>query len=702
MSFEHLVSFNDSNFYNNREISWLQFNQRVLEEAVDPTNPLLERLRFLAIFSANLDEFFMIRVAGLKDQMLAGYNHQDDKSGLTPKEQLKKITTDVNQMIDVQQKYYQSLVDELAIHQIEIQSVNTLNRSELTKMESYFDKYVFPALTPLAIDAYHPFPVLKNQSINIAVELTEKYATNSTNVAHAIVQVPILLGRLITVYEHKHQYILLEELIAYFIDKLFKGYQVKSTTIFRVTRNADFLIDEEGACDLLKEVEKELKKREWGTPVRLEINKSKQNPEMTTFLLEVLELKKEDLYIVDEPLDLTFLFQLYKSLKQIFESLVYPSMIPQPAKDMEFNQPLFDQAAKKDILLHHPYESFQVVIDLIHTAANDPDVLAIKQTLYRVSGDSPIIKSLKLAARNGKQVTVLVELKARFDEERNVHWAKELEQAGCHVIYGMNELKTHSKILLIVRKNKKDIEHYVHLGTGNYNDQTAAFYTDISLITTRRNYAKDAIKFFNYLSGYTKKPSLHVLSMAPYYMKDQFIDYIDQEIHCHQQTGNGYIIAKMNALTDKKLITKMYQASQAGVKIDLIVRGICCLRPGIPNVSENITVRSIVGRFLEHSRIYFFQHNGDDRIFLASADMMTRNMKKRIELLFPILQKNHQKRIKQILELSLADNVKAREQLADGSYRYAKRSKDDKEMNSQFALYKLTQQRVSEEEGSVE
>lgn len=686
----------DPMHYNNRELSWLSFNERVLEEATDLSNPLLERFRFLAIFSSNLDEFFMVRVAGLKDQVRAGFNRKDNKSGLTPKQQLAHIAKNNHKIVSRQYELFQTLQQPLIQEDIHILTINELTEEEVQQLAVYFEESIFPVLTPMAIDAYRPFPMLLNKSINIAVVLRDlKHETAQDKTA--IVQMPALLDRFIRIGD-THRYVLLENVICHFIEAFFKGYQVQSKTIFRITRNADLTIHEEGSRDLLKEIEKELKKRRWGAAVRLEVQGHNYDNRVIKFLLHVLEIHKNDLYITDGPLDLTFLFHFYKKLSHEKENLVYQTLIPQPAQDIPNQLSVFEAAKQKDLFLHHPYESFEPVIDLVTEAAHDPNVLAIKQTLYRVSGDSPIIKGLKEAAENGKQVTVLVELKARFDEEKNVQWAKELEKAGCHVIYGMNALKTHSKITLVVRQKEGRVERFVHLGTGNYNDQTAAFYTDMSLITSKRKFGIDATNFFNYLSGYTEKPEFHHLSMAPYSIREDFIRYISQEIDFHSRFGNGKIIAKMNSLTDKPLIKKMYEASQAGVQIDLIVRGICCLKPGIKGVSDNIRVRSIVGRFLEHSRVYYFHHNGDDRIFLSSADMMTRNMIKRVELLFPIHEKSIKERIKEILAISLQDNLKSREQLADGSYQRVAASPNHLRMNSQTTLYDMAYRVMEDEE----
>ncbi|MDQ0162207.1 RNA degradosome polyphosphate kinase [Aeribacillus alveayuensis] len=688
-------------YYNNRELSWLAFNKRVLEEAEDERNPLLERMKFLAIFSSNLDEFFMVRVAGLKDQVKAGFNKPENKAGLTPKEQLSQIAKKNHQLVEHQYHIFNhKIVPQLEQENIFFLTIQDLTNKQLLQLEKYFDEHIFPVLTPMAVDAYRPFPMLLNKSLNLAILLEDSCETDENRIKTAIVQVPAVLDRLIEVEgeQGNRNFIMLEDVISHFIYKLFLGYKVVSVTEFRITRNADLTIHEEGARDLLKEIEKELKKRKWGAAVRLEIKKFGRDHRILKYLLQELEIHEKDVYEIDGPLDLTFLFSFYKILKPTHEHLVYETLIPQPPKDIGSDEDLFEVAKERDILLHHPYESFEPVVDFVSDAADDPDVLAIKQTLYRVSGDSPIIEALKRAAENGKQVTVLVELKARFDEENNVQWAKELEKAGCHVIYGMTYLKTHSKITLVVRRKNGKIERFVHLGTGNYNDQTAKIYTDIGLITSKQKFAIDATNFFNYLSGYTEKPTFHHLSVSPFDIRSKFIELINQEIQFQKQYGNGRIIAKMNSLTDKELMMKLYEASCAGVKIDLIVRGICCLRPGIKGVSENIAVRSIVGRFLEHSRIYLFNHNGEKKIFLSSADMMTRNMERRVEILFPIYDGQLKKRLNDILDILLADNVKAREQDERGDYHYVQRAANEPEIDSQLILFNMAYKVRDDEE----
>ncbi|NCU19032.1 RNA degradosome polyphosphate kinase [Pallidibacillus pasinlerensis] len=688
------INLDNPSYYNNRELSWLEFNKRVLQEAFDESNPLLERLNFLAICSSNLDEFFMVRVAGLKDQVDAGFNKPENKAGLKPSQQLKQISIVNHQSVYKQYECYKALIKLLEKENIYLTTIDELTEIELRNLEEYFDEYIFPVLTPLAIDAYSPFPKLLNKSINLAVNLQSDTSNEKEN---AIVQIPALLDRFIQI-GNEHKYVLLEDVISFYLHKLFYGYSVLSISEFRITRNADLTIHEEGARDLLKEIEKELKNRKWGAAVRLEVREGKYNHSTIEFLLNVLEIHEKDLYIVDGPLDLTFLFKFYKRLKDDYDYLVYEPLVPQPAQDILPNESVFEAARKRDIFLHHPFESFEPVVELITEAAKDPNVLAIKQTLYRVSDDSPIIEGLKLAAENGKQVMVLVELKARFDEENNVQWAKELERAGCHVVYGIEFLKTHSKITLVVRKHEEIIERFVHLGTGNYNDKTAKIYTDMGIITTKRKFGVDATNFFNYISGFSKKPDFFHLYMAPFDIRDKLIDLIDDEIKYQKRFGNGHIIAKMNSLTDKKLIKKMYEASQAGVKIELIVRGVCCLRPGIEGVSDTITVRSIVGRFLEHSRIYYFHSNGLEKVYLSSADMMTRNMEKRIELMFPIYESSIKSRIMEILALQLKDNAKAREQKNDGSYEYVARKDNDEIVNSQMILFKMAYQGTEKRE----
>lgn len=666
-------------YYNNRELSWLDFNYRVLQEAYDKNNPLLEKLNFISIFSSNLDEFFMVRVAGLKDQVKMGYDKPENKAQMTPQEQVDAIQEKAKKYVDTQYERYNELMTELQDYEIVMCEPHELSEPLLNKLERDFKLTILPTLTPLGIDAYHPFPKLNNKSLNIFVDIDTEDAINS-----AIVQIPSLIPRFLTYNEGAKQYVVMvEDVITYFINYLFTGYEVLNTFTFRITRNADLTIHEDGAEDLLIEIERFLKERKSGSAVRLEVDGRTANPDDLDWLIETLEVDKQDVYFLNGPLDLTFIFGLVDHLSHKLNYLTYEKYSSQIPRSLGNNN-LYELALKRDIFFHHPYESFEPIVDFIREAADDPNTIAIKQTLYRVSKDSPIIKSLKEAAEKGKQVTVLVELKARFDEENNVHWARMLEDAGCHVIYGMTHLKTHSKIALVVKRIGGELTSFVHLGTGNYNDKTAKLYTDMGIITTNEQIAEDAINFFNYLSGYSVKPEYNKLIVAPFDIRDVFIDRIDKEISSHLQHGNGKIMMKMNSLTDKAIIEKLFEASQAGVKIQLIIRGICCLKPGIPGISENIEVVSIVGRLLEHSRIYYFHNNGDERIYLSSADVMTRNMIKRVEILFPVEDKEIGKRLVDFMDLQLSDNQKGRYQDEHGHYHYVENNLSP--LNSQVYL----------------
>lgn len=666
-------------YYNNRELSWLDFNYRVLQESYDKNNPLLEKLNFISIFSSNLDEFFMVRVAGLKDQVKMGYDKPENKAQMTPQEQLDAIKIKNTDYVNTQYQRYNELIKELANYDIEMVKPKDLSDALIEKLEQEFKLSVLPTLTPLGIDAYHPFPKLNNKSLNIFVDIDTEDAINS-----AIVQIPSLIPRFLTLNEGTKQYVVMvEDVITYFINYLFTGYEVLNTFTFRITRNADLTIHEDGAEDLLIEIERFLKERKSGSAVRLELDCRTSEKENVEWLINQLEIEDNDIYYLDGPLDLTFLFGLVDHLSHKLKYLTYEKYTPQPPRSLG-NKNIYQLSLERDIFFHHPYESFEPIVDFIRQAADDPNTIAIKQTLYRVSKDSPIINSLKEAAENGKQVTVLVELKARFDEENNVHWARMLEDAGCHVIYGMTHLKTHSKIALVVKRINNELTSFVHLGTGNYNDKTAKLYTDMGIITTNKDIAEDAINFFNYLSGYSTKPEYNKLIVAPYDIRDVFIDRIDKEIRSHLQHGNGKIMMKMNSLTDKTIIEKLFEASQAGVKIQLIIRGICCLKPGIPGISENIEVVSIVGRLLEHSRIYYFHNNSEAHIYLSSADVMTRNMIKRVEILFPVEDKSIGQRLVNYMNLQLSDNQKGRYQDAQGLYHYVENNSSP--LNSQSYL----------------
>ncbi|WP_312574431.1 RNA degradosome polyphosphate kinase [Staphylococcus saprophyticus] len=668
-------------YYNNRELSWLDFNYRVLQEAQDKNNPLLEQLNFISIFSSNLDEFFMVRVAGLQDQVKMGYHKPENKAQLTPKQQLVQIKLKNKEIVDLQYKRYNELIDDLKQYQVEIIKPEQLPDDLLPQLESEFKYGILPTLTPLGIDAYHPFPKLNNKSLNIFVDIDIEDDINS-----AIVQIPSLISRFYSFNKGDKQYIILiEDIITYFINDLFSGYTVLNTFTFRITRNADLTIHEDGAEDLLIEIERFLKERKRGTAVRLEVDGRQATHEDIVWIINQLDVHDNDVYFVDGPLDLTMLTDLVDHLSNKLKYLKYNKYVPQIPQSLG-NHNIFDLSLKRDIFFHHPYESFEPIVDFIREAAEDPNTIAIKQTLYRVSKDSPIINSLKNAAENGKQVTVLVELKARFDEENNVHWARMLEDAGCHVIYGMTHLKTHSKIALVVKRMNNKLTSFIHLGTGNYNDKTANIYTDMGLITTNAEIAEDAINFFNYLSGYSVKPEYNKLIVASFDIRDVFLARIDNEIKSHRENGNGKIIMKMNSLTDKDIILKLFEASCAGVKVQLIIRGICCLKPGVPGISENIEVVSIVGRFLEHSRIYHFHNNGDDIIYLSSADAMTRNMIKRVEILFPVEDKDIAKRLLDYMNLQLSDNQKGRYQDELGQYHYIENNLSP--LNSQAFLMK--------------
>lgn len=656
---------NSPQHYNNRELSWLDFNYRVLQEAQDKNNPLLEQLNFVSIFSSNLDEFFMVRVAGLQDQVKLGYDKPENKAQLTPKEQLDQIKIKNKKNVDLQYEVYNELINDLRQYQVEIVKPHKLPETLLARLETEFKVGILPTLTPLGIDAYHPFPKLNNKSLNIFVNIDTPDEINS-----AIVQIPSLIPRFYAFNEGDKQYIIMvEDIITYFINDLFTGFNVINTFTFRITRNADLTIHEDGAEDLLIEIERFLKERKRGTAVRLEVDGRDATHEDIVWIMNQLEVQDNDVYFLDGPLDLTMLSDLVGHLSNKLKHLKYNKYVPQIPQSLGDNN-IYDLSLKRDIFFHHPYESFEPIVDFIREASEDPETIAIKQTLYRVSKDSPIINSLKNAAENGKQVTVLVELKARFDEENNVHWARMLEDAGCHVIYGMTHLKTHSKISLVVKRINNKLTSFVHLGTGNYNDKTAKLYTDMGIITTNNEIAEDAINFFNYLSGYSIKPVYNKLIVAPFDIRDVFLARIDNEIKTHLEHGNGKIIMKMNSLTDKDIILKLFEASCAGVKVQLIIRGICCLKPGVPGISENIEVVSIVGRFLEHSRIYYFHNNGEDKIYLSSADAMTRNMIKRVEILFPIEDKAIASRLLDYMNLQLSDNQKGRYQDQNGNYHY--------------------------------
>ena len=659
------IDLNKPEYYVNRELSWLKFNLRVLREAGVRNLPLLERLRFVAISASNLDEFFMVRVAGLIEQKAAGVDHVD-AAGLNVEDQLRNIALSAHNQMKLKYRYFFALVNELEKYAIRFSRVKDVEPDQRRELENYYQEMVFPVLTPMAVDAARPFPFLANKSLNIAVELRDQKGEQKI----AFVQVPSVLPRFISLMgrDGERSYVFLEDLIMEHCQDLFKGLTIVDMVSFRITRDSDLEVEEDATRDLMKEIERSLRKRKRGAAVRLEINAT-DDKYLKDFLVENLDLEPRDVYEIQGPLDLTFLnkFIDQPGMDQ-WKFTPYTGQQPEELPDYE---DLFGKIREHDILLHHPYESFDPIVKLVSEAAEDPQVLAIKQTLYRVSGNSPLVAALARGAENGKQVTALVELKARFDEENNIVWARRLEKAGCHVIYGLMGLKTHSKIILIVRKEADGIKRYVHLGTGNYNDKTAKLYTDLGLLTANDQYGQDASAFFNVLSGYSEPPVFNKLVMAPIGLREKIYELVDREIAHVKAGGTGYIAAKMNSLIDQPVIRKFYEASQAGVKIDLIVRGICGLRPGIKGVSENITVRSIIGRFLEHSRVYYFANNGNEELYLSSADMMPRNLNDRVELLFPVERKAHIDRVKEFLDLCLKDNVGAHGMLANGTWRRA-------------------------------
>ena len=660
-----LSKFGNPENYVNREMSWLEFNYRVLGEARDKTTPLFERLKFLSITASNLDEFFMVRVASLKDMVHAGYK-KPDIAGLTASEQLELIGKKTHELVDDQYKTYNRMLLPL-LKQNGLRIVTSheeLTPEEAEYVDRYFEKSVYPVLTPMAVDSSRPFPLIRNKSLNIAALVKKKKGEDELD--FAMVQVPSVLPRVVEIPSDGDKTVIyLEEVIERNIDKLFLNYDIICCHPFRVMRNADLSFDEDEAEDLLKEIEKKLKRRQWGEVIRLDIE-DKADKRLLKILKKELDVSGEAIYEINGPLDLTVLMKVFGL--DGFDQFKTPKHIPQLVPALMNDDDIFTNIRKNDILLFHPFETFEPVVDFIQKAAKDPDVLAIKQTLYRVSGNSPIIKALAEAADNGKQVSVLVELKARFDEENNIIWAKMLEKAGCHVIYGLLGLKTHSKITLVVRKEEDGIRRYVHLGTGNYNDSTAKLYTDCGLLTCDPLIGEDATAVFNMLSGYSEPLAWNKLSLAPLWLRGRFLRLIQREIKNAKNGKPARIVAKMNSLCDKEIIANLYEASCAGVKIHLIIRGICCLKAGVPGLSENITVCSIVGQFLEHSRIFLFENDGDPKLYMGSADWMPRNLDRRVEILFPVEDEELKKRLFHILEVQMEDNVKAQYLQPDGTY----------------------------------
>ncbi len=694
---ENTVDFLEPGNYVNRELSWLEFNYRVLSEARDKTLPLFERLKFLSITASNLDEFFMVRVASLRDMIHAKYT-KPDIAGLKPEEQLEKISVKTHELVNVQYSTYnRSLLPALRAQGLNvIEDHESLTKEQGKFVDQYFADNVYPVLTPMAFDSSRPFPLVRNKSLNIAALLKKKKDSDG-ELDFAMVQVPSGLSRVVELPvtagkngKEMRNVILLEEIIERNMQTLFLNYDILAAHPFRIMRNADLTIDEEEAEDLLEEIEKQLKKRQWGEVIRLEVEE-KADKRLLKILKHELDVSAQDIFEIGGPLDLTVLMKMYGGLDG-FDDLKAPAYTPQPVPALMNEEDIFSNIRKGDILLHHPYQTFDPVVEFVRTAAKDPDVLAIKQTLYRVSGHSPIIAALAAAADNGKQVSVLVELKARFDEENNINWAKMLEKAGCHVIYGLVGLKTHSKITLVVRREEDGIRRYVHLGTGNYNDSTAKLYTDCGLMTCNPLIGEDATAVFNMLSGYSEPPSWNKLAVAPLWLRKHFLRLIRREIAYAKAGREAAIIAKMNSLCDKEVIAALYEAACAGVQIQLIIRGICCLKAGIPGLSENIQVRSIVGNFLEHSRIFYFENGGSCQLYMGSADWMPRNLDKRVEIVFPVEDEKLKEEVFHILEVELEDNVKAHLLQPDGTYEKPdKRGKIQINSQRQFceeAIYK--------------
>lgn len=681
-------------FFINRELSWLDFNSRVLEEAYEKDNPVLERCKFLGITASNLDEFFMVRVAGVREQVRSGYK-EPDASGLTPQQQLERLSEKIHAFAEKQYNcLHRSLIPLLRQHHILLMKGEELDERQKAFVDRYFEDVLFPVLTPLAVDRSRPFPMLLNKSLNLAVRLEREGET-----AFAVIQVPSILPRLVELpSEGARAFLPLEEIMIRHLEDLFELHRIQAFAAFRVTRNGDLAIDEE-AEDLLIEIQESIKKRKRGRPVRLELTRH-CDAELREFLVDMLRVEEPDIYEVPGPLDLTFCFRL----SSLDDSLRLAPIEPVPAADFVGWDDPFAAIRARDCFVHHPYESFDAVVDFVRTAAEDPDVLAIKQTLYRVSGNSPIIAALIRAAENGKQVTVLVELKARFDEENNIHWALKLEEAGCHVVYGLAGLKTHCKILLVVRREEDGLRRYVHLGTGNYNDSTARQYTDMGMFTCRESFGADASSLFNVLTGYSRPPRYNRLVAAPDGLRPFFYERIDNEMENVRRGLPAGIFAKVNSLADPAMVVKLYEASQAGVPITLVVRGICCLTPGIPGVSENITVLSLVGQLLEHSRIFRFENGGDPKLYLGSADWMPRNLDRRVELVFPVEEERIRERVEEVIRLNTADTVNARVEDSEGKYSFKDMRKND-ELNSQLELARRAReasraaQEAAEQEG---
>ena len=680
------------NRYLNRECTWINFNERVVNEAAISSIPLLERVNFLSISASNNDEFFMIRVAGIK-HLLAEQITRKDIAGLTPREQFEAIQLMEHSQCRRQYKIYRDVKKRLSAEGIHIISFDEANEEEKLYLEKYVKEEIYPVVTPLAVDTAHFVPFLASLSLNLAVFL-QREGGGLTKAA--VLPVPLkTVPRLIEIPQKRggHTFVFCEDLLAAYGNLFFPGYIITEIKPFRLTRDADLEISKD-AADLLAEVKKSLKKRKKGAPVRLETD-YRVSPAMRRFLKTVADVEEADIYEIDGPVDLTGLFEI-TALPE-YDRLRFPAASPQPVWELlpYRKEELWAVVKKHNIMMHHPYETFAAVDDFIYLAAKDPEVLAIKQTLYRVGTRSAIIDALAEAAENGKEVTVLMEVKARFDEENNIHKARKLEEAGCHVIYGVAGLKTHSKITLVVRRESDGIRRYVHLATGNYNGKTARIYTDVGILTADRAMGEDASAFFNLLSGYFESPSWKKLAVAPYDLREQLYSSIDREISVAKAGKKAVIIAKMNSLLDRHVIDRLYEASQAGVIVRLIVRGICVLRPGVTGLSENISVHSIVGRFLEHSRLFYFYNDGAEDVFISSADWMPRNLNERIELLVPVEYGPHKERIKEILRLNYEDNVNGHIMDQNGEYTYLADNRTGPAVNAQETFQQLAERAVS-------
>jgi polyphosphate kinase len=688
--------------YLNRELSWLEFNFRVLEEAADPTNPLLERVKFLAIVSSNLDEFFEVRVAGLQQQLYAGLEPQDfAPDGLSPLTQLNMISERAHLLVAEQYRLLQDeLIAGLKENGIEWVQFAGLSKTERAFVDGLFANNIYPVLTPLAIDPGHPFPHVHNKSLNIAL-LIEGEHSNQLQELFAVVQVPAVLDRVVLLPGEGNgiRFVLLEDVIAANLGTLFGGFRVVGHTVFRVTRNTDLTIDEDDAEDLLQTIEETLRQRMRGDAVRLEISAAAEQ-RFVQMLVEALDLQPRDVYRVAGPVDLTVGMALQRL--EGFPALKDEPLVPRVAPAFSSASDIFDLIRTQDVLVHHPYESFGSVVEFIERAADDPQVLAIKQTLYRTSGGSPIIRALERAAHNGKQVTALVELKARFDEENNIVWARSLERAGVHVVYGVVGLKTHCKASLVVRREAEGIRRYVHLSTGNYNPTTARIYTDLGLFTARPDFGEDTSELFNLLTGYSQGRRWRKFIVAPLGMRERIVELIDREARNAESGLPARIIVKMNALVEPSVIDALYRASRAGVNTELIVRGTCSLRPGIPELSDNIRVISVVDKFLEHSRIFYFENAGEPEVFLGSADWMPRNFFRRIEVMFPVEDPRLKSRLTQeLLEVILRDTVKARRLEADGTYTRLRSDDGQSGVRSQAIFQALARESAREAVESV-